>query len=136
MTENEARAILYDAFRDTWPSSFPTVPYTLDNEQFISDGVAEWVSMVVRHGVAGQETLGAIGDRVYQRRGLVIVQLFVAVDRGLLRLDELGRAARDIFEGKTLSQVRCYNGQYRELGKEGQWMRGNVSVAFSYDEHK
>lgn len=133
MNENEARAILYQEFRDNWN---PSIPYTFDNESFDADGVPEWVRLTVRHTPGGQHTLGAPGHRRFRRRGLVIVQVFVPVDRGLLRCDELAKAARDIFEGKTLSGVMLHDGNYREVGPDRQWFQGNVTVDFSFDETK
>lgn len=133
MTENEARAILYQEFLDNWN---PLIPHTFDNEGFNADGIPEWVRLTVRHTPGGQHTLGALGHRRFRRRGLVIVQVFVPVDRGLLRCDELAAAARDIFEGKTLSGVMLHDGNYREVGPDRQWFQGNITVDFSFDETK
>lgn len=136
MTQNQAREIIYQAFVDGWNPSAPKVPFTFPNEQFDSKGLPEWVKVQVRHGIGGQWTLGPQGGRVYRRRGAVVVEVYAAVDRGLLRLDELTTAARDIFEGKNHSQVMFNDGQILERAPEGQWARGDVSVLFTYDETK
>jgi hypothetical protein len=135
VTENEARAIIYQAFVDDWGS---LTEYAFDNEAFNPEGLEEWVRLTVRQSTGGQHTLGAPGGRRYRRRGLVFVQVFAPVDKGLQRFDELARAARDIFEGKTLSLVEFYDGNIREIGKDpnGPWFSGNVSVVFSFDETK
>ncbi len=136
MTQNEAREIIYQAFVDNWDPTAPKVPFTFANEKFDSSRLPEWVKVLVRHGQGGQWTLGQTGDRVYRRRGAVIVEVYTAVDRGLLRLDELTVAARDIFEGKNHSQVMFTDGQVFERAPDGQWARGDVSVFFTYDETK
>ncbi|MHA1859162.1 MAG: phage tail terminator-like protein [Candidatus Thorarchaeota archaeon] len=136
MTQNEARNIMYQAFIDGWDPSAPAVPYCFANEDFDAKDLLEYVRVSVRHGQGGQWTLGQEGGRVYRRRGVAYVEVYSPVDRGLLRLDELTQAARGIFEGKNLSQV-CFNdGQILELPAEGKWARGDVSVAFTYDETK
>jgi len=136
MTQDEARAIIHQAFVDNWSPTAPAVPYTFDNRKFDSSNLLEWVSVSVRHGLGGQLTLGPEGGRVYRRRGAVVVEVYSPVDRGLLRLDELTTAARDIYEGKNLSQVMFNDGQILERKPDGKWARGDVSVFFTYDETK
>lgn len=136
MTANEAREIIYQAFVDSWNPKAPKVPVTFTNERFDSNKVPEFVRVSVRHGPGGQWTLGVEGGRVYRRRGAVVVQVYSSVDRGLLRMDELTTAARDIFEGKTIHQVMFNDGNIFELPPEGEWARGDVSVFFTYDETK
>jgi len=136
MTTDQARTIIYQEFEDKWNPSAPTVPFCFPNEEFDASDLKEWVRVSVRHALGGQWTLGQSGGRVFRRRGAVYIEVYSPVDRGLLRLDELMSAARDIYEGKNISQV-CFNdGQCFELPAEEQWARGDVSVAFWYDETK
>ncbi len=136
MTPSEARTIIHQAFVNNWDPSTPAVPYTFANEEFNSSGLPEWVRVLVRHGIGGQWTLGQIGDRVYRRRGAVLVEVYSSVDQGLLRMDELTKAALDIFEGANHSQVMFNDGNIFELPPDGSWARGEVSVFFTYDETK
>lgn len=137
MTFNEAREILYGQFNTSWPSALsPTIPYSFDNEAFDPEGLSEYVTLRVRQSGGGQHTLGAIGGRRFRRRGTVLVQLHVAVDRGLQRMDAMAKAVLDILEAKTISQVSLYDGDYRELGSLDGYARGLVSVAFDFDETK
>lgn len=136
MTQSEARIIIHQAFVDNWSPTAPAVPYTFPNEDFDAKDLPEWVRVGVRHVTGGQWTLGPKGDRVYRRRGAVVVEVYSPVDRGLLRLDELMTAARDIYEGENLSQVMFNDGNATELDPDGTWARGIVSVFFTYDETK
>jgi hypothetical protein len=136
MTRNQAREIMYQAFIDGWNPTAPKVPYTFDNEAFDAKGLPEYVHLFVRHGTGGQWTLGQKGNRVYRRRGAVVVELYSPVDQGLLRMDELATAARDIFEGENHSQVMFNDGNFLEGKPEGAWARGMVSIFFTYDETK
>lgn len=140
MTINEAREIIYQYLVDSWSPPSPVVPYTFDEESYDSTGVSEYIRLFVRNSGRGQHSLGGTGQRVFRSRGYVLIQIFVQADRGLLRLDALGKTALDLFEGKTISQVAFHDGQYRERPDEtrsdGTWRRGNVTVAFTYDEIK
>lgn len=136
MTFNEAREIIYQHFADNWSPPSPAVPYKFDGESYDPTGVLEWVRLVVRQTGGGQHTLGKTGNRIFRRRGIVLVQLQAPVDRGLLRLDELGQEALGILEGKTISQVSLLNGNYQEKGPDGTWETGSVTVSFTYDELK
>lgn len=136
MTANQARKIIYQEFLDEWDPPSPAVPIVFDNELMDADETPEWVRLRVVHTPGGQHTLGAPGGRIYRRRGAVVIEIFSAVNQGLLRLDELGAAALSIFEGQTLSQVMFNDGMYRELPSDGQWAKGEVSVLFTYDETK
>lgn len=136
MTRNQARERIYRAFVDNWNPSAPRVPFSFPNEDFNSSGLLEWVRVSMLHTEGGQWTLGRKENRVYRRRGAVFIEVYSPVDRGLLRLDELMQAARDIFEGENHEQVMFNDGQALELPVDGQWARGDVSVFFTYDETK
>lgn len=140
MTINEAREIIYQYLVDNWSPPSPAVPYVFDNESYDATGKAEYIRLFVRQSGSGQHSLGETGQRVFRRRGFVLIQIFVLADRGLLRLDALGETALDLYEGKTISEVAFHDGQYRERPEEkksdGTWRRGNVTVAFTYDEIK
>lgn len=140
MTANEARAYLYAAFGAGWvvPGGYsaPAVPYHFSNEAFDSDGLNEWLTVSVRNLSGGQYTLGQTGSRIFRRRGQVVAEIRVAVDRGLQRLDELATTFLAIFEARTINQVHLHDGVYRELGPDGGNYRGTVTVGFTYDEEK
>lgn len=136
MNANEARKVVYDAFIAGWPTAFPAVPFALDNEKLDPPDPTEFVTCVVRQSESDQHTLAPIGQRIFDRRGLVFVQVYTAVDSGLRRLDDLAKAARDLFEGKTLSGVYFFVADYREGGQVNGRSVGTVAIPFSYDETK
>lgn len=136
MTENEARKIVYQSFVEGWNPVSPEVPFAFDNEAFDARNLSEWVRVSMRASLGGQETLGPKGSRVYRRRGAVLIEVYSPVDRGLLRLDELTRAARDIYEGNNLDQVIFTDAVVTGLPPSGQWARSTVLVSYYYDETK
>lgn len=136
-TSNEARQEIYSTLKTAWESAYPTTPLVFANEAFDSEGVEEYGSVELRQTGSGQ-TLGAVGSRLFERRGLVFVQLYAAVNRGLARLDELSKTVLDTLEAKTLpvNNVFLYNGVFRELPPSGPWVRGSVTIQVTYDEIK
>lgn len=137
-TSNEARQEIYDTLKAAWEAAYPSSPLVFANEAFDSEGVAEWASLEVRQTGGGQDSLGAVGNRRFERRGLVFVQLYAAVNRGLARLDELSKTVLDTLEAKTLpvNSVFLYDGVFRELPPSGPWVRGSVTIQVTYDEIK
>lgn len=141
LTPNEARTIVYDYFIANWSPPAPAVDnYCFDDEAFDPEGIQEWLKISMRHTGGGQHTLGPIGSREFRRRAVLQFKIYTTVDRGLLRLDALAKTARDLFEGKTISQVMFHDSLYREdIGAEepkGTWVEGLVQVDFTYDETK
>lgn len=138
MTPNEARVIIYNEIETYWPSLFdPEVPYVFDDEKFDTEGVDEYVRVTVQHTpFGGQHTLGPPGGRIFRREAVVQFQIYTAVDRGLLRLDELAKAARDLFEASTISQVMFHDSDSIENGQEDGYNRGTTTIDFSYDEKR
>jgi len=141
MTASEARVIVYNHFKDNWSPPNPAVTnYVFDNEAFDPEGISEWLKVSMKGTGGGQETLGESGNRVFRRRAVLQIQIYTTVDQGLLRLDALAEAARDLFEAKTISLVMFNNSTYLEDIEEketkGLWVKGLVQIFFSYDQIK
>lgn len=133
MTEiSDARESIYQAFKDAWGT---TTPYYFDNEVAERQEV-NWVRLVVRHNQAEQETLGPVGARKFERSGSVIVQVFTVLDKGTTDGDTLVEAVRDVFEGKTIGNVRFNGVIVREIGSDDLWFQYNVEAPFNYDKTK
>ena len=80
--------------------------YTLDNEKFNPPVDAPWVRLVVRHVASQQTSLGGLGNRKFDREGLVLIQVFGRLDRGTKEVDDLVEKALAIYEGKTIDLIR------------------------------
>ena len=119
-TINEVRELVYQTFVTGWGT---TTDFTFDNEKFDPPNDASWVRLSVRNTVSNQESLGAVGNRKFQRDAIIFTQIYdLANSSGLLNLDTLGELVRTIFEGKTLSsQAYTTNTLLREVGTEGAW---------------
>lgn len=133
-TREEAREALYEAFRVGWANE---TEYWFDNEIAHPEDLEEWVRFTVRHSISSQETLGKENNRKFNRAGRVLVQIFVVLDKGTDRSDELSTKVRNIFEGKTVSGIRFTAVTIREIGEDNQkWFSVIVEAPFNYTEIK
>lgn len=131
-TPNQARETIYSTFETGIGT---TIGYIFDNEKFDTDGSLEWVRFTVRHVGGGQDTLGEEGNRKYLRRGLVAVQIYNEVDKGLERADQIAKLIRDLFEGKTLTGgIAFTNSDFREVGDDPPWYQSLLTIDFQYEE--
>lgn len=134
-TLSEAREAIYNQFIDGWGS---LTPITRDNLDFNPSGLDEWVRLSVRHTASAQETLNSPGLRRFARFGSVFVQIYTEGNKGTSRTDDLAEAARNLFEGLSLSgtTVRFLDVVFRETGAEEEWFQSIVEATFEYDETK
>ncbi len=102
-------------------------------------GTEAWARVTVAHNEGGQATFGTPGNRMFERAGIVTVQVFTPQksDQGGTRLEALGVIARDAFEGKaTAGDVWFRNVRLQEASPDEPWWQLNVTAEFSYDELK
>lgn len=131
-TLNQARELIYQRFVDNWPAG---TPYTFDNEAY-KPPATKWVRLSVRNIDSGQESLGAIGNRKFLRKGMVWLQIFVPLDSGLKDADTLASSFRSIFEGVTFSNIRFTNVLVKEGTPDNKWYRVVAQAFFDYNEIK
>lgn len=122
---NAANATTYQVFYD-------------DVEKAQSDGKGPHFRVFIRHGSGDQITLGGVGNRGFERRGIVTVQVMVPFGDGFTLGDTLATLARNMFEGVTTPDGvwfrRVTPGQ--EMGKTGNWQQINVTANFEYTERR
>ena len=120
--------------------------FTFENSQFTPPGlgipgdtsdVAAWTRVVVRGRESFQETIGATGNRKFQRKSEVFIQIFVPIDTGTGEANTLAQAAREIFEGVKLNgDIHFGAGIVEPIGVSDRWFQVNVTVPFDYWETK
>lgn len=133
-TLNEAREAMYQALYSAWSG---TTPIQFDNEDYDPPRGGEWARLTVRHQDSGQDTLGAKGNRKYERSGIAWTQVFVPKNTGTARADVLATLARETFEGERLAGTTVYFTDVivREVGAtDDGWYQVNVEANFTYHE--
>ena len=96
-----------------------------------------WAVSTIRHVAGRQETLGGIGNRAFQRTGIIFLQIFTRVGNGLQESYQLAKVMADGFEGKSSPNgVWFRNVRINEAGKDGTFSQTNVTIEFQYNERK
>ncbi len=129
-----ARATVYQKYFDDATTITVADDLTFENEKYDPPVDTPWVRLSMRHFVARQESLGDVGARKFNRQGSVFVQVFVPQDGGLLDADTIAQEAREIFEGKTLSGIRLFTAEIREVGLTDGYHLILVEIRFEYTE--
>jgi hypothetical protein len=148
-TITEARDDIMAAFRVEWNSRAAaanggTLPKVIWQRVEPSGaqkpkGTEAWARITVEHNEGGQATFGGPGNRLFDREGIVTVQVFTPQksDQGGTVLEALGAIARDAFEGRsTPSGVWFRDVRLQEVGPDEPWWQLNVTAKFNYDELK
>ena len=132
-TQNAAVASMYGELT----TNFSLVPFVFENED--DNGPvpapqkgAPWVRLVVRHQTSKQDTLGRKGKRKWQRRGMILIQVFTPSNEGRSESDAIVESLRGIYEGVTFSGVTCDNFIPRESGVVDDEYMVVVDVPFAY----
>lgn len=134
VTPLAARNALYDAFAAGWTNG---VAYFLGNEGSDPPPRTDWVRVNVQHNASAQDTLGGIGNRKFDRLGLISVQIFTLPDQGQERADQLVQDVRAIFEGKTINDVFTQASTQLDVGPDPlDFWQTNVDTPFDYLELK
>jgi hypothetical protein len=128
-TVNAAREALYQAFHTAWAGA---TPIAFENEDY-KETTAAFVRFSMRNEDAGQNSLGSLGNRTFDRVGRIFVQIFTPLNvDGMVTADTLAESARAILEGTSTSGVHIYGVSTREVGPDGKWFYTLVEAPFTY----
>lgn len=130
----DVRTQLYQAFVAAWSS---TAPFCFDNEAFKPTDGVPWVRASLRNLTSKQETLGATGNRRFERGASFVVQSFTVLSKGLAVADAQAQIVRNTLEAIRIQSgdVRTYAAQVREIGPtDDGWYQMNIDVPLFYTE--
>ena len=131
VTIAEARDIMHGVFTAVW-----THPALYDDKAGAPPKTGPWARLSVRHARGQQETLpNPLGNRLFRRDGVIIIQIFTPLGNGLALSDQLAKLVMDAYESSSTS-VLFRNVQLNEIGPDGNWYQVNVVVEFEYSEAK
>jgi len=140
-TINEAVDDMNDRFTDAWSTTgFPAVyqgvpPGDAAQAAIDSNGVTCWARITVKHNISTQQSLGGPGGRIFNRKGIVLMEVYTPTGDGLTQARNLGTILANAFEGvSTPNGVWFRNTRLNEVEPEGAWSRVNVITEFEYDE--
>lgn len=112
--------------------------YYEDVSKMPSDGRSAHLRVFVGHASGGQASLGGVGNRRFERRGIVTVQVMTPFGDGFTLADALATVARNAFEGVTTPNGVWFQNVSpgQEMGKTGPWQQTNVTATFVYTERR
>lgn len=130
----QAREFIYERFAAQW--NLADGAFTFDGEDYKEVAGSPWVRLTVRHSARAQDTLGEVGNRQFEQRGSVLMNIFIPDNTGTAASDTLAGKCRAIFEGVSFSGLYFYESDFREIGSDGLWYMVVVESKFSYNETK
>lgn len=131
MTYNSQRNAIQSRFSTQWKAAYPAIPIVFDNLRAdkASDGYA------ALHILNGQSFLRGLGaQRLFRYAGVISVDLFAPIEKGMRQLDEYTDTVDGIFRAQSFGGILCRSGTRRDLGKDENFWRVNISYPFTRDE--
>lgn len=129
----EAKKAINDRFIAAWEGK---TEYTIDNEDFTEPESGAWVRLTVRNTDGGQTSMGRVGNRRFDRKGVIVVNVFTPIEQGTSEGDVLAEFAKDLFEATRFNGVTVNNGLVREKGSDKTWFHHIMTADFEYYEIK
>lgn len=136
LTFAEARDEIYTVFKTAWDPTGYSVFYE-DVAKDRDTRNTPWAVLTLRHATGFQATLSMPGTRVFRREGILTVQVFTPVGKGLQDYYGLAKVVVDAYEGhSTPGGVWFRDTRIAEVGRDGKFFQSNVLTNFQYDEIK
>ena len=138
LTQAQARAVLYTHWDANWPILQPNVPYQKENLKFSEPSPpTKWARVSLRHLRSEQDTMGVIGQRIYERPANIWCQFFGPVHSGNAGLDALCDSAKSFLEGVSFGGiVPAGAADPQEIGEDGRWYEVVLIIPVTYYERK
>lgn len=139
LTYAQARDEMLTQITAAWTAGASGAPLLYDDRPGATPADATtWARVHIQHNLGTQATIGnPIGNNLFRRDGLLTVQIFVPIGKGLSLADTLAKVAADAFEGQsTPGGVWFRKVRMREIGPDKAWFNVNVYAEFNYDEAK
>ena len=136
LTFEQAYDEMMSLLNDVWTPTGYTMHWEGVREDRDTDS-SPWASVVVRHADGGQRTLGGSGSRIFNRTGVIIVEVNTPSTSGLSEAYQLAKVVADAYEGSSSPNgVWFRNVSMRENGRDGTFNKLEVVVEFNYHELK
>lgn len=136
MTPKEARNAIEIAYLTEFNGQFPIA---LDNQPFTPPETGEgvkWVRVNVKFTDGGQSSLGRLGNRKFEKYGLMFVQVFTPTGHATNDNDDLAEDSLNLFEGERLGDLWFNSGRIVTIGSDDEWYQQHVVLEFTFDAIK
>ena len=96
-----------------------------------------YVRFYIMNNVSTQQSFGSVGNRRFERMGLVSYQVFIPANSSTGEGDTLCEEINNIFEGKSFDDIYCYEGSWSESGiQENGFFMFNGTIMWDSDQKK
>ena len=134
-TRITAKDTLLKEFISSYSLSYP-VSYA-NNESFVKPTTTPWVRFEIQNNFSDQSTIGATGNRRFERFGLISYQVFVPVNTGTYDGGTICEHINNIFEGKRFGDIIVETGTWSEIGvTDDDLFQFNGTLPFHFDQIK
>ncbi len=140
LTYEQANDEMLTLFKTAWEtddyaSTFQIYYESVDQERPV--GEQPLCRIWIRHASGQQRSLGGRGQRKFDRRGQVQIEILTPTGKGLSDSYRLAKVAADAFEGqRTPGGIWFRNVRISERGTDGIYLQMAVFADFVYDEVK
>lgn len=136
MTYEQAVDDMQGMVRSAWASTGHAIFWESVEADRETDDTA-WAVSTIRHVTGRQDTLSGKGGKSFLRGGIIFVQIYTRVGKGLQESYQLAKVISDGFEGQASPRgVWFRNIRINEAGKDGAFYQTNVTIEFQYNEIK
>ena len=136
MNYQEAKDELQKMVTDSWNTTGHPIFYEGVGKDRPED-TQPFARVWIRHTNGRQATLGGRGGRSFERTGLLTVQVYAPIGKGLRESYPLAKVVADTFEGEASPNgIWFRNVRINEVGKDGAFILTNVIIDFEYNEIK
>jgi hypothetical protein len=144
MTEAEAIEAIKQRWEDGWEALHPADPGDPDHVRYVFEGEPEdapalWARVTINMTVRNQATMGSEGNRRFDARGVIMVELYGDIGQGETPLVLLCDDVRKVFEGRRVgspAEIVMHSGSSRQSTTNGRWLRRMVTVPFTAYEQR
>lgn len=131
MTYDAQRIAIQSRFKTEWETAHPTVPIIYDNVKG-KEPDGGFVQLRILNGASELAGLGL--TKLYRYPGVISVDIFFPLRKGIKAVDQYADTIDGIFRGQSFSGILCRAAERQDLGEAGHYWRVNVSVPFQRDK--
>lgn len=131
MTYTDQRNAIQSRFSTQWKVAYPDIPIVFDNLR--ADKAANgYVALHILNGDAALRSMGM--QRLFRYPGIVSVDIFIPAEAGLKTIDQYADTIDGIFRAQSFNGITCRAAMRRDLGKDENYWRVNLSFPFFRDQ--
>jgi hypothetical protein len=124
--EAAVRAFFNTHWNSLTPIAWPDMKFTPRN--------STWVRFSMKNNAARQASIGAPGNNLFRRYGIITIQVFQKEGQASKDARTKADAAADIFITESLDGFIFSNVNARDIGPDGAgWYQWNVIAEYQYD---